>query len=404
MAVVEEKEPFATEEQLTSFKTHLLKSKNIIALSGAGLSASSGIPTFRGLGGHWRNYDAIQLATPQAFAINPVLVWQFYAYRRHNALDSRPNPGHYAIADLASKMNPSGVMMDAGDENHGSPTSASPTSTTGTATVTANFLHLTQNVDGLLQRAGHPKENLKRLHGDLFMVECTSERCGFKDENFKDPITPKLEVTEEMMKAIKVESDYQSKGIEKGKKRVMLDPCQPPKASLSESKIKIEDLPACPKCKSLLRPSIVWFGEPLPMDTIGEVDEWLKEAEKIDLCLVVGTSAEVYPAAGHIKVARSMGAKVCVVNLEDVAEYDDDQAARVDTEKGDWLFMGDSAEILPEILKPVIGDLSWLWRGLDRRASSGENKNGDVESSLTCKLKFHPLSFIVSSLSGSFIR
>lgn len=392
--VVEDKEPFATEEQLNTFKRRLIDSKNIIALSGEGLSAASGIPTFKGPGSsHWRNYDATTLATPQAFSVNPVLVWQFYAYRRHNALESKANPGHYAIADLATKMKGGAVDEATGD-------------------ACANFLHLTQNVDGMLQRAGHPLENLKRLHGDMFVVQCTNDTCNFKEENFNDPIMPKLQVTQQMMDAIKVESDYQSKGLAAGKKRVMLDPCQPPKTGLSEkAKIKVEDLPTCPKCSSLLRPSIVWGGESLPTDTIEEVDKWLKKAEKIDLCMVIGTTAEVYPTAGYIKVARSMGAKICVISTEDAVEIDaEDHVASsgdmdVSDSKGDWFFQGDCAEILPEILKPVIGDLSWLWRGLDRmgmasagvadrRFSGGEKGGVEGEaSSLTCKCFPFPSSF-----------
>lgn len=86
-----------------SFTEHLQKSKRILALCGAGLSASSGLPTFRGAGGLWRNYDATSLATPEAFEEQPDLVWQFYSHRRHMALNVNPNPAHYALAELARK-------------------------------------------------------------------------------------------------------------------------------------------------------------------------------------------------------------------------------------------------------------------------------------------------------------
>ena len=79
------------------------KSTRILALLGAGLSASSGLPTFRGAGGLWRTHDAVQLATPEAFQADPGLVWQFYSYRRHMALKAKPNPAHYALAELARK-------------------------------------------------------------------------------------------------------------------------------------------------------------------------------------------------------------------------------------------------------------------------------------------------------------
>jgi len=88
---------------LESFSAHLQSSKRILALLGAGLSASSGLPTFRGAGGLWRNHEATRLATPEAFAADPGLVWQFYSYRRHMALQAKPNKAHYALAELARK-------------------------------------------------------------------------------------------------------------------------------------------------------------------------------------------------------------------------------------------------------------------------------------------------------------
>lgn len=88
---------------LQSFTEYLGGCKRILALLGAGISASSGLPTFRGAGGLWRSYDATSLATPEAFEENPGLVWQFYSYRRHMALQAEPNKAHYAIAELARK-------------------------------------------------------------------------------------------------------------------------------------------------------------------------------------------------------------------------------------------------------------------------------------------------------------
>ena len=101
---------------LHDFTEHLQKSTNILALCGAGLSAASGLPTFRGVGGLWRRYDATDLATTEAFARDPVLVWHFYNHRRHMALNAQPNPAHYALAELARRK--------------------------------SNFMTLTQNVDG----------------------------------------------------------------------------------------------------------------------------------------------------------------------------------------------------------------------------------------------------------------
>lgn len=88
---------------LESFSNHLRYSERVLALCGAGLSAASGLPTFRGAGGLWRSYDAVSLATPTAFNENPGLVWQFYSYRRHMALKAKPNAAHYALAELAKR-------------------------------------------------------------------------------------------------------------------------------------------------------------------------------------------------------------------------------------------------------------------------------------------------------------
>lgn len=103
---------------LQSFSEYLKGCTHILALLGAGLSASSGLPTFRGAGGLWRSYDATSLATPEAFDASPDLVWQFYSYRRHMALKAKPNRAHYALAELAKRNK--------------------------------NFITLTQNVDGIL--------------------------------------------------------------------------------------------------------------------------------------------------------------------------------------------------------------------------------------------------------------
>lgn len=92
------------EADLLSFREHLKKSKRILALVGAGLSAASGLPTFRGVGGLWRSHRAPDLATPEAFGVDPGLVWQFYSYRRHMSLVAHPNRGHYALAALARKI------------------------------------------------------------------------------------------------------------------------------------------------------------------------------------------------------------------------------------------------------------------------------------------------------------
>lgn len=115
------------------------------------------------------------------------------------------------------------------------------------------------------------------------------------------------------------------------------------------------DLPHCPECGSgLLRPGVVWFGEALPVKVIKEIDSFIEEADKINLILVIGTSAQVYPAASYIPKAREKGARVAFINMD-----------RADTgdgglEHGDWFFEGDAGVLVPELLKSEIGDISNL--------------------------------------------
>ena len=128
-------------------------------------------------------------------------------------------------------------------------------------------------------------------------------------------------------------------------------------ADISDAKIPMreiprDELPQCPKCqKDLLRPGVVWFEESLPKKTLTAVNKFVTESQKIDLMLVIGTSAKVFPAASYIDAARHKGAKVAVINMDRA-----DGASGLC--EGDWFFEGDAAQILPEILESVIGDIS----------------------------------------------
>jgi NAD-dependent SIR2 family protein deacetylase len=95
---------YGPSNDVAEFGAVLKSSKRVLALCGAGLSAASGLDTFRGAGGMWRNYQATSLATPQAFRADPGLVWLFYSMRRHKALQAKPNAGHVALVKLAEKM------------------------------------------------------------------------------------------------------------------------------------------------------------------------------------------------------------------------------------------------------------------------------------------------------------
>lgn len=301
---------------VASFVQHLQSSRRICALLGAGFSAASGLPTFRGAGGLWRTYDATALATPEAFQRDPVLSWQFYSYRRHMALNAKPNRAHFALAELA-RRNP-------------------------------DFITLSQNVDGLSPRAGHPPDQLKLIHGNLFNIKCWDESgCGYKRANdYTDPIVPALALpVDEPNLAL----DAQLKAASKVKNALVKG------ADISDINVPIpslkpEDLPQCPSCnKNLLRPDVVWFGEGLPEDVLHDIDVYFREPQPIDLMLVVGTSSTVYPAAGFTNMARNKGARVAVINM--------DRADAQSLTERDWFFEGDAAVILPEILKSIIGEV-----------------------------------------------
>ncbi|KAL2132935.1 hypothetical protein VTI74DRAFT_3156 [Chaetomium olivicolor] len=288
---------------IPAFHAKLARSRRILAVCGAGLSASSGLPTFRGAGGLWRNYEATMLASAEAFEADPGLVWMFYAYRRHMALRAKPNAGHYALAALA-KRNP-------------------------------DFLCLTQNVDYLSPRAGHPTRQLRALHGSLFTIKCSSPSCTWSEpENFSDPFCPALAAASE-------DAPSDPSAV-----HPLLDTSKPlPHISASE-------LPHCPWCKTgLQRPGVVWFGERLDEAMLDGIYAWIAKA-KVDMVLVIGTSSLVWPAAGFAEEARSVGTSVVTVNLD--AE-EPSTVARL--KRGDFAFAGDAAELLPRLLEPVIGRL-----------------------------------------------
>lgn len=131
----------------------LRTSKYVVVLAGAGLSAESGIPTFRGADGLWKQFRAEELATPQAFAKNPELVWEWYCWRRGIIAKAEPNPAHYAIVELEKRFE--------------------------------NFLLITQNVDGLHRKAG--SKRFIEIHGCIWESRCVKCHSVFEDQetNFR---------------------------------------------------------------------------------------------------------------------------------------------------------------------------------------------------------------------------
>jgi len=190
-----------TDQKYALFRKLLRESKNVALLSGAGLSAESGVPTFRGAGGLWRQFDVMSLANLNAFNENPSRVWQFYHYRRETVLTKRPNPAHLALSQFHQ------LVMS------------------GQAGATQKFDVITQNVDELTPRDVNPIE----MHGSLFMIRCT--KCPHAEPNRDSPICEALRGTENLQ--------------------------------FDEVTIPVEQLPSCQMCGGLMRPDVVWFEENL---------------------------------------------------------------------------------------------------------------------------------------------
>ncbi|OWB69160.1 binding protein [[Candida] boidinii] len=305
------------------------KCRTILALVGSGLSASSGLQTFRGSGGLWKNFSSIDLATPDAFVNDPGLVWQFYTYRRYKALSAKPNNGHKSLAELSK------ITNKPGKDNNGNRYK--------------KFLTITQNVDGLSQRANHDEKSLIEMHGSLFTLKCTSFLCTYVEKNnYVHPLTEQLKDCED-------EFEFVSKD-NRNKKRF-----KQVKLQMAES-----DLPHCPECGTgLLRPGVVWFGESLPLISIDKADEFIIR-NRVDLILVIGTSRSVWPVASYVNIVKNQGGKVAIFNterdeLEDSTVDDDDGKMNNNNDSNSsmpdcWQFIGDAATSLPFALKPLIGE------------------------------------------------
>lgn len=319
-------------KDLQSFHDHLSQSTRILALLGAGLSASSGLPTFRGAGGLWRTHNATDLATPGAFQRDPGFVWQFYSYRRHMALNAKPNKAHMALAAL-SRHKP-------------------------------GFLTISQNVDGLSPRAGHPSQQLKLIHGNLFDVKCSSGRCDYlESNNLADPIFPAL--------ALPPSGDDPTMS---DTKNPLIRGVDIANEKHSISHVPVSAIPKCPKCQvGLIRPGVVWFGESLSPDTLADIHKFIDLPDKIDLMLVIGTSSQVYPAAGYTRIAEHRGARIAVINPD--RDSGDNLRPGID-----WHFCGDAASIVPELFRSVIGDTEDFVEGKDYGVVAPASSNNNLTS------------------------
>lgn len=213
------------------------KARYVVALTGAGISAESGLDTFRDAHtGLWARYDVRELATPSAFEEHPKLVWDWYAWRRAEVAKAQPNPGHLALAALERRM--------------------------------PRLLLITQNVDGLHQRAG--SKNVVELHGNIGRIKCSREGT--------------------------IVEHWEESG---------------------------DAIPRCQACGAPLRPDVVWFEEMLPAEAMAQAKA---AANECDVLLMVGTSAEVFPAAALPIYASRSGATLVEINtaetaLSDLADY-----------------------------------------------------------------------------------
>ena len=236
--------------------------KKIVALTGAGISKASGIPTFRGKDGLWNKYRAEDLANPEAFRRNPKVVWNWYKARMRILLSAQPNAAHLALAKLEKEHLLVGLI--------------------------------TQNVDGLHKIAGN--KNVIEVHGNIRYARC--DNCDYKQ-----------------------------------------------RWDTKELADENSELLRCPTCHSLLRPDVVWFGEPL------DSDKWQKAVEltkQCDMLLVIGTSAVVYPVASLPLLAKQNGAKVIEFNITSTPI----------TRTCDRSYFGPAEETLPKFVNSLLEEMN----------------------------------------------
>ena len=240
----------------TNSQIDLSNYKNIVVLTGAGISAGSGLKTYRGLDGVWETHKVEEYGHAHTFIKNPAKTWELFGGMRVPVNSAKPNAAHFALAHIEANLE-----------------------------ADQSFLLITQNVDGLHQKAGN--KNVIEIHGNLNTTRCSREDCDL--EPFADH------------------------GLHTG------------------------NLPRCPKCSSVLRPDIVLFGEPLPSLASWKVTRALR---KVDLFLAIGTSGTVYPASNYVRSAEYVGGHTVFINLEPMSPKN---PAFKDE------YIGKAEEILPQI-------------------------------------------------------
>ena len=239
------------QRSLSDARAILAEAERVAVFSGAGLSAESGIATFRDTetDALWSRFDPMELASVTGFEANPERVVDWYCWRRTRVAKAQPNPAHVALAKQPS------------------------------------LIHITQNVDDLSERAGGNEKNILHVHGTITKDHCHAV-CGHQE------------------------------------------------------RIDLQNPPAfrrCPNCHSLMRPSVVWFGEGLPADVWSRA---VALCQRTDCLIVIGTSATVYPAAGLIEVVQANRGRIIVINTH---PSEGSHLATVE-------LIGPAGEIVPQLL------------------------------------------------------
>jgi NAD-dependent deacetylase len=231
--------------------------QHIVVVTGAGVSAASGLHTYRGAGGLWNDPEIEKYAHVETLKRNPRAVWQHFGQIRQVAARAQPNPAHLSLAGVEADLAPN-----------------------------QSFLLITQNIDGLHDRAGSRK--LVEFHGAIRRSRCMDPHCKLKP--FEDAET------------------------------------------------HLDALPACPQCGQPLRPDIVLFGEYIPSDALYRSQQALQNC---DLFIAAGTSGMVYPAASFVDIAHAHGARTILANLEPMEAPNDAFQEE---------YLGRAEEVLPRLL------------------------------------------------------
>ena len=262
--------------------------QKVAVFTGAGISAESGIPTFRDAQtGLWAKFNPQEVASTEAFRNNPQLVWDWYVHRAEFVRKADPNNGHIAVARLQSFL--------------------------------PDVTVITQNIDNLHQKAG--SNDVLELHGSLFRLKAFVDPDEILDPNVSQVICH-------------VCDGY-----------AVHEHCDPyaTKDDLAAICLEAGPVPRCPGCGSLLRPDIVWFGEPLDINIL---EGAMRIADTCDLMICIGSSLEVQPAASIPFRAKSEKAVVVEINPDPTHL----------SNEADLFIQGKAAEALPAFLELVWGN------------------------------------------------